>query len=189
MYFSVLRVPTRQTETNSCTDEVSALILDPGHSTVRVGFAGEDVPKSVLPSYYANIVDRNAPNGRKDIYGENSIYYPSEDVDIRNPMADDGTVADWESAEKLWEAAIVSRLISPKANRPSDYWSKQNGESGGDVEMEDVEEDEKLLEENPLLMTETGWNSGKNREKGIEIAIESYGAPAFWQARSGALAA
>ena len=107
-------------------------------------------------------------------------------------MAEDGTVANWESAEKLWEAAIVSRLISPKANRPSDYWSKQNGESGesgGDVEMEDVEEDEKLLEENPLLMTETGWNAGKNREKGIEIAIESFGAPAFWQARSGALAA
>ena len=107
-------------------------------------------------------------------------------------MANDGTVGDWESAEKLWEAAIVSRLVSPRANRPSDYWQKQNGDSGeagGDVEMEDAEEEEKLLEENPLLMTETGWNSGKNREKGIEIAIESYGAPAFWQARSGPLAA
>ena len=104
-------------------------------------------------------------------------------------MADDGTVADWDSAEKLWEAAITSRLVNPKANKPNDYWKGKNGENGDDVEMEDVEEEEKLLEENPLLMTETGWNVGKNREKGIEIAIESYGAPAFWQSRSGPLAA
>ncbi|KAF5847068.1 hypothetical protein GGP41_003284 [Bipolaris sorokiniana] len=27
-------------------DEVSAIVLDPGYSTVRAGFAGEDVPKS-----------------------------------------------------------------------------------------------------------------------------------------------
>lgn len=56
-------------------------------------------------------------------------------------------------------------------------------------EMEGVEMQERPLEENPLLMTETGWNAGKGREKPIEIAIENWGAPAFWLARSGVLSA
>ncbi len=31
-------------------DEVGALIIDPGHSSMRVGFAGEDFPRSEVPS-------------------------------------------------------------------------------------------------------------------------------------------
>ncbi|KAK4693666.1 hypothetical protein P7C71_g3777, partial [Lecanoromycetidae sp. Uapishka_2] len=37
-------------------------------------------------------------------------------------------------------------------------------------------------------MTETGWNAGKDREKGIEIAMENWGVPAYWLARNGVLA-
>jgi actin-related protein 4 len=49
--------------------------------------------------------------------------------------------------------------------------------------------EEKPLEEHPLLMTETAWNTSKNREKSIEIAMESWGCPAFWLARNSVLAA
>ena len=31
-------------------DEVGALVFDPGHHSFRVGFAGEDCPKSEIPS-------------------------------------------------------------------------------------------------------------------------------------------
>jgi actin-related protein 4 len=55
--------------------------------------------------------------------------------------------------------------------------------------MEGVEDKERPLEENPLLLTETAWNSPKNREKAIEIAMESWGVPAFWLARNSVLSA
>jgi actin-related protein 4 len=38
-------------------------------------------------------------------------------------------------------------------------------------------------------MTETAWNSVKNREKSIEVAMESWGCPAFWLARNSVMAA
>ena len=35
-------------------DEINALVIDAGHSSSRVGWAGEDAPRVVLPSYYAH---------------------------------------------------------------------------------------------------------------------------------------
>lgn len=103
-------------------------------------------------------------------------------------MAKDGTVEDWDTATKLWEYAITSRLTTFKQADP-----RTNGlnDDKTDVEMEieAVEEGEKALEEHPLLMTETAWNSSKNREKSIEIAMESWGCPAFWLGRNSVLAA
>ena len=32
-------------------DEVGALVFDPGHFSLRVGYAGEDSPKAEIPSY------------------------------------------------------------------------------------------------------------------------------------------
>ena len=105
-------------------------------------------------------------------------------------MAKDGTVEDWDKATSLWEYAITSRLTNPKPRNPIiSSPNNSKDKSDVDVKMEDAEEQEKPLEENPLLMTETGWNTGKNREKGIEIAMENWGCPAYWLARNGVLVA
>lgn len=162
-------------------DEVSAIILDPGYSSVRAGFAGEDTPKSFINSHYGVI------DGRL-IFGDDAIHRPQPGLEIRNPMAKDGTVEDWETATQLWEYAITSRLTNFKQADP-----RTNGLNDDlkdvDSEMEGVEDTEKPLEEHPLLMTETAWNSTKNREKSIEIAMESWGCPAFWLGRNSVLAA
>lgn len=103
-------------------------------------------------------------------------------------MGEDGNVEDWDVATNLWEYAITSRLTNAKPGNP--LTNGLNDKSDDlDVKMDDVAEEEKPLEENPLLMTETGWNAGKNREKGIEIAMENWGCPAYWLARTGVLAA
>lgn len=52
-----------------------------------------------------------------------------------------------------------------------------------------VEDQEAPLAESPLLVTEPGWNTVKNREKTIELAMEDWKAPAFFSAKSGVLAA
>lgn len=170
-------------------DEISALVLDPGFSTTRAGFAGEDVPKSVVSTYYATIPTGMDGSGAKYLFGDNSIHTPLANIDIANPMnPKDGTVDDWDTATKLWEYAITSRLTGAKPGDP--YKNGLNDKSNDvDVKMEGIEDQEKPLDENPLLMTETGWNMGKNRERGIEIAMENWGCPAYWVARNGVLAA
>ncbi|PBP24285.1 actin [Diplocarpon rosae] len=161
-------------------DEVSAIIIDPGYSSVRAGFAGEDAPKSFLNSHYG-------VSSRGLTFGDDAIHNPLAGLEIRNPMSKEGIVEDWDTATQLWEYAITSRLTSFKQADP-----RTNGLNDdlkdADVEMEGIEEGEKPLEEHPLLMTEPAWNIPKNREKAIEIAMESWGCPAFWLARNSVMA-
>lgn len=55
--------------------------------------------------------------------------------------------------------------------------------------MEQLEEQEKPLQEFPLLVSEPAWNPTKERQKTIEIAMEDWGVPAFFLAKTGQLAA
>jgi len=122
----------------------------------------------------------------KHLFGDNSIHTPLPKISIGNVMSKEGIVEDWDTAANLWEYAITSRLTNAK---PTPLASNGlNDTSNEDTPMEGVGEQEKPLQENPLLMTETGWNAGRDREKGIEIAMESWGCPAFWLARNGVLA-
>ncbi|RFU33804.1 hypothetical protein B7463_g2554, partial [Scytalidium lignicola] len=160
-------------------DEVSAIVIDPGYSSVRAGFAGEDAPKSFVNSAYGVV-------GERLIFGDDSIHTPTSGMEIRNPMSKDGIVEDWDVATQLWEYAITSRLTSFKQADPKT--NGLNDPKDVEAEMEGVETQEKPLEEHPLLMTETAWNTPKSREKAIEVAMESWGAPAFWLARNSVLA-
>ena len=40
-------------------DEVGALVFDPGHFSLRVGYAGEDCPKSEIPSHVGTSIDES----------------------------------------------------------------------------------------------------------------------------------
>ena len=171
--------------TENILDEISALVLDPGFSTVRAGFAGEDTPKSVVPSYYASISSDTTPP--RKLFGDNVIHTPVPRIAISNVMSKDGTVQDWDTAASLWEYAITSKLTSTKQGRLAT--NGLNDVDNEDVKMESVEDQEKPVGENALLMTEPGWNSGKDRERGLEIAMENWGVPAYWLARNGVLAA
>ncbi len=104
-------------------------------------------------------------------------------------MSKDGTVEDWDTATKVWEYAITSRLTN---NKPGD--PRMNGLNDPDEEemngaIEATEDEEGPVVDNPLLITETGWNGSKAREKSIEIAFENWGTPAFWLAKNGVLSA
>lgn len=169
-------------------DEVSAIVLDPGYSTVRAGFAGEDVPKSVCPSFYG------LTSSGDRLFGENAIHAPADGLEIKNYWGSDGIVEDWETATKLWEYAITSRLTGAKPTNPKKNGLNDGNDENGngeamDVDMEALENNEKPLEDSPLLVTEPGWNSTKAREKYIEIAMEEWGTPAFFLQKTGVLAA
>ncbi|KAI1821586.1 chromatin remodeling and histone acetyltransferase complexes subunit putative [Xylaria intraflava] len=173
-------------------DEVSALVLDAGYCHTRAGFAGEDVPKSVIPSSYGTLKSSNSDSTTttRTLFGD-EYFFPRSDLVMNNYMSrTDSVVEDWDIATKMWEHMLIKRLqpdraISAGRNRLSDPVA--DGE--GDVAMEDIENQEKPLTENPLLLTEAPWNTGKAREKALEIAMENWGCPAFWMSRTPVCAA
>ncbi|PSK42485.1 hypothetical protein B9Z65_4399 [Elsinoe australis] len=169
-------------------DEINALVLDPGANTIRAGFAGEDVPKSVVPSYYGAV---NSPDtDSKLLFGDNSIHNPLAHMEIKNPFNEESLVEDWDVATKLFEYTITSRLTGQPQTAPSkNGLNDANGDGDGDVDMDKVvDQMEKPMEENPLLMSEPAWNPAKSREKTMEIVFENWGVPAFWMGRTGMLA-
>ncbi|KAI2640920.1 chromatin remodeling and histone acetyltransferase complexes subunit putative [Xylaria nigripes] len=174
-------------------DEVSALVLDPGYCHTRAGFAGEDVPKCVLPSFYGSLKSSDPESTTttyRDIFGDECLY-PRGELETKNYMSrTESVVEDWDAATRMWEHMLIKRLqpdceVSPSRNR----LNEPAADSEGDIGMEDIENQEKPLAENPLLMTEAPWNTGKAREKAIEIAMENWGCPAFWMSRTPVCAA
>lgn len=172
------------------TDEINALVLDCGSYTTRAGFAGEDTPKSVVPTHYGSL-----PSGER-IFGENAIHLPRPDMEIRNPYNSDGIVEDWETASRLWEFTITSRLTGARQTPASKNGLNDSKDENGDTAMDDGAEPEqqdettlRTLSEYPLIMSEAPWNPSKAREKTMEIAMEEWGVPAFYLARNGQLAA
>lgn len=161
-------------------------MLDPGYCNTRAGFAGEEMPKQVIPSFYGHV------DGR-DLFGD-EIIVPRAGFEVRNYMNRDSVVEDWDAATRIWEHMLVQRLQPPRPTPPSK--NRLNTSDDGDVAMEDsgAAEDatdalEKPLAENPLLMTEAPWNAAKAREKAIEVCMETWGCPAFWLSRTPVLAA
>ena len=66
--------------TDAHADEISALVLDPGYSVTRAGFAGEDAPKSVIPTFYAR-KDASA----EPLFDDTIVYNPFPSADVGNP--------------------------------------------------------------------------------------------------------
>ncbi|CAK7197384.1 Actin-related protein 4 [Sporothrix eucalyptigena] len=174
-------------------DEVSALVLDPGYCHTRAGFAGEDVPKVVVPSFYAHFPATEGENAKpaRDLFGDETLF-PREGLEVRNYMNRESVVEDWDAGVKLWEHTLMGRLqpSQPSLSQTERPEKKEGGaDDAMDIDTDAVDAHEKPLVENPLLMTEAPWNNAKNRERAIEIAMENWGTPAFWLSRTPVLAA
>lgn len=70
-------------------DEINAVVLDFGSSTTRIGFAGDDFPRIIVPSWYAQDEDG------KVLFGT-SLDFPKANREIK-PIVSDGIVEDWEA--------------------------------------------------------------------------------------------
>lgn len=72
-------------------DEINAIVLDPGSLNTRIGYAGDDFPKVITPSYYAY-----EPTTKKSIFGD-AINVPRSNYEIK-PIMKDSVVSDWDAA-------------------------------------------------------------------------------------------
>ncbi|KAJ8086375.1 NuA4 histone acetyltransferase subunit [Marasmius tenuissimus] len=150
-------------------DEVSALVLDIGTSSVRAGYAGDDSPKAIIPTQYGFIPQENTQDvemgenadstekhqSTRSFLGEAgpSLFRPG--MQIGNPM-NDSLIEDFGPIPALVRHALEDSMrVNPA--------------------------------EHPILVTEPAWNTTENRERMAEIMFEEFQVPAFYIANTGVL--
>lgn len=81
-------------------DEIAAIILDPGTHSTRIGYAGEDAPRMVLPSFYGEYKDKEGE--LKKVFDENMMNTPRGGDFTVKPILKDSIVQDWDLAVEQW---------------------------------------------------------------------------------------
>ncbi|GEM09731.1 actin-related protein Arp4p [Rhodotorula toruloides] len=89
-------------------DEVGALVLDIGSSTVRAGYAGEDAPKCLFPTAFATIPSSDPSRPPTYVHG-NSVHFYRPHAIVSSFVAD-GIVTDWNAAGRALEHAFQDRM-------------------------------------------------------------------------------
>ncbi|PFH52679.1 hypothetical protein AMATHDRAFT_74136 [Amanita thiersii Skay4041] len=150
-------------------DEVAALVVDIGTSSLRAGYAGDDTPKVVIPTAYGYFTlpqdqdidmeesttgDVQTPKAKIHI-GSSGPSVWRDGMEIGNPVTD-GMISDFNPIPSLIQHAL------------------------GDVMH-------CTTSEHPMLVTEPTWNTQANRERMAEIMFEEFHVPAFYIANTGVL--
>lgn len=141
-------------------DEINAIVLDPSSFHTRIGYAGDDFPKIITPSYYASPseeamdVDSGKKNGKprsSKIFGE-SINVPRPNHNI-NPILKDSIIIDWDAAIEQYHYYFDKVLTIN-------------------------------YKEQPILITEPVWSSPQYRQTLLETFYESFDFPALFLAKT-----
>ena len=181
-------------------DEINAVVLDPGASVIRGGWAGEDQPRAMLPSFYGWLP---MTDEERNLYGTEGLKQepgPTQDGDV--------SMNDVENHSK----PPVPRGISFDASRARkrflgdsgvSYW-RRGLEIDTPFDENGIVQDFDSLHamsrnvfdalcaeptENPLLLTEPADNPRAARGKAAELAFEGLNVPAFYLANRTVLSA
>ena len=142
-------------------EEVSALVFDFGSSISKVGFAGDDAPSKLIPSFVGSFHDSSQMDldtKKPVVMGENNFYLPKQGLELSSPFGGDGLISNWEEFENLWEFTYEKALRVQSS-------------------------------EHPVMFIDPSWDSKANREKLCELAFEKFGVPGFYLGRSAVLSA
>lgn len=164
-------------------DEIGALVFDPGHHSLRVGYAQEDTPKAEIPAI-VGVAPDGGPKLEPEVKVEGSggssssinasqpptsaaawkyyidttfLHTPRQNMEL-HPYMKDGMIENWDFFEKVIDYSYAKIIQSE-----SEY--------------------------HPVLFSESPWNQRPKREKLMEIMFEKYKVPAFFLVKNAALAA
>ncbi|KAI0285035.1 brg1-associated factor b [Russula aff. rugulosa BPL654] len=97
-------------------DEVSALVLDIGTSTLRAGYAGDDTPKAIIPTSYGFVPV--ARDGDSKMYiGQHGPSVWRENMQIGNPMSE-GLITEFKPIPSLIRYALKDVLNCKAEDHP-----------------------------------------------------------------------
>mmetsp|Transcript_3502 Transcript_3502/g.8272 ORF Transcript_3502/g.8272 Transcript_3502/m.8272 type:complete len:437 (+) Transcript_3502:145-1455(+) len=158
-------------------DEVGALVIDVGTTYTKAGYAGEDLPKVVIPSAVGVLDDAGgkAENCDMDVesakaepksdgkcrkkyfVGGQALKFRRDNMEVRRPLQN-GIIKDWEAVEHIWDYAFSKHL---QVN----------------------------LKEFPVLVSEPTFNPPENRKKLTELLFEKHNSPATFLVKDAVLGA
>ena len=74
------------------------IVLDAGSGSTKIGYSGEDTPRSIFPSVVDHPVLGESTSRRPDVMdgAEDSAFHPVKR----------GMVTDWDQMERLWDHAF-----------------------------------------------------------------------------------
>lgn len=146
-------------------DDVNGLVFDFGSSSARVGYAGEDTPRSSIPSYTTRDSSSMTDSPSLSI-NEHALYCHKPSTEVKRIFKDGlgntnlliiTKVTDWQGLETLWESSYATLKTNSSLH--------------------------------PLIMTECSWNPKEDRQKLVELAFEKFNAPAFYLGNDAILSA
>ncbi|CAG9573785.1 unnamed protein product [Danaus chrysippus] len=156
-------------------DEIGALVFDPGHHSLRVGYAQEDTPKADIPAVIGVGPATHIPDAEEKVPDGNvtqsatkkdelryyidvtELHVPRPNMEVQTYMKD-GQIDNWDLFEKMLDYCYSKVIRSPS-------------------------------EHHPALFTEAVWTTRPAREKLAELLFEKYQAPAFFLVKNAVLAA
>ncbi|XP_063587332.1 actin-like protein 6B [Penaeus indicus] len=97
-------------------DEVGALVFDPGFSSLRVGYAGEDSPKFDIPSC-VGVTENQETNEKKYFIDTVALHVPRKGCEVSNYMKD-GMIEDWDTFEKVLDYSYEKCIKSEPQYHP-----------------------------------------------------------------------
>lgn len=131
-------------------EQLAIIVLDNGSGTIKAGFAGEDAPRTELPTLGGQA---RHPGVNGAMLGIDTDNFVGEDAQrFRGllkaaPPIVRGRVTDWDAIQHLWYGTFTTAL-------------------------------QVAVEEHPVLLTETPDNSRSDREKMISMMFEVFNSPA-----------
>lgn len=88
-------------------DEVSAIVVDVGSDTTKVGYAGEDCPKMVFSSALGCL---SADDGSKK-WSVDELNFPTPELEVSSAFTD-GLISNWEGYEQVRRYRSLSRSLT-----------------------------------------------------------------------------
>ena len=159
--------------------DVVSLVVDVGSYNTKGGFAGDEVPKAVIPSVRPQPRSADAPvalaeprapghsflctqvvgprSTSKYYLGLEQLELRRKDMEIR-PALSNGLVSDWDSLERLWSHLLLSELrVDPQ--------------------------------QHPVLLSEPVHNTREARERAATTMFETHSVPALFFSKNAVLTA
>lgn len=85
-------------------DEVTAIVIENGSSTTRIGYSGYRMPTYVVPTAYAKDA-----GSKEYLFGDKNLNDPVPGRDIYTPMFG-GCVSDWDAMAAFWQWIYAEKL-------------------------------------------------------------------------------
>ncbi|CCH43928.1 Actin-1 [Wickerhamomyces ciferrii] len=170
-----------------------AIVLDPGSQSTKVGYAGEDYPRIITPSYARfDTQTEDAVAAKKnidadgDIDLENNNNTNDDDNNNNNDNDDDTSFKPNIPKKRSYTYYSENSINFPKPHSEIKPILEDGIISDWDTAVEQwnylFESLNVDYKQQPLLLTEPVWNTAENRTKSLEIALEQFEFPGFYLA-------